>query len=115
MRRWQMTHKISYFYLHQEIDGEWKYWVKRKIVQLSITIELLSGFDTTEEAQDEVDRLKVGIGRSQNEDTADYVLSDFNSKELEVLSETISLTVSACQDWINKGNDYVMRNYNRRL
>ena len=62
-----MKDKISYFYLHQEIDGEWKYWVKRKIVQPSTTIELLSGFDDPEEAQEEVDRLKRNNENAKHE------------------------------------------------
>lgn len=51
-------------------------------------------------ATEEVNRLKVGIGRDVQIDTADYVLSDFSTKETEILPGIIDRAVSVCMDWL---------------
>lgn len=62
---------------------------------------------------DKINRLRVGIGRSQQKiDLADYVLSEFFPEEKEVLNESILRAVSACIDWLRFGNGYVMEKYN---
>ena len=48
----------------------------------------------------QINRLKVGIGRDSGTDTADYVLSDFSTREVEFLPEIINRAVSACMDWV---------------
>jgi PTH1 family peptidyl-tRNA hydrolase len=63
---------------------------------------------------EQINRLRVGIATTKRGELSDYVLSDFSSKELETLKETIQKAASACSDWITQGSDYVMRNYNRR-
>ncbi|UCD15291.1 MAG: aminoacyl-tRNA hydrolase [Candidatus Omnitrophota bacterium] len=66
--------------------------------------------------KEEINRLRVGIRRLQREgDLSDYVLSDFDKSELELLSSVIEMAVSACIDWVKFDNNYVMRNYNRRI
>lgn len=63
---------------------------------------------------DGINRLRLGIGRLKEKNLCDYVLSDFSCDEKVILDETISLAISACLDWVNFGNEYVMRNYNKR-
>lgn len=63
---------------------------------------------------DRISRLKLGIGRLKDKDLCDYVLSDFSCDEKVILDKTISQAVSACLDWVKFGNEYVMRNYNKR-
>lgn len=60
-----------------------------------------------------LNRLRIGIDKPvSNVDLSDYVLSEFSSKQMEALEEAVSKAVSACIDWVNLGNDYVMKNYN---
>ncbi len=62
-------------------------------------------------------RLRIGIGRSKidesNDDVIDYVLSKFSKKELDILSETLTLAPNIILDLINHGADYIMNNYNK--
>lgn len=62
-------------------------------------------------------RLRIGIGRSKqdntNEEVIDYVLSKFSKKELDILSETLSLAPNIVLDLINHGADYIMNHYNK--
>ena len=62
----------------------------------------------------QVNRLRVGVGRPQNGELPDYVLSDFSVSEREVLPDSIAQAASACLDWVNEGPDFVMKTYNRR-
>jgi len=64
----------------------------------------------------EINRLRLGISGSQTRigELADYVLSDFLDSEENIVQEAISKASCACKDWINKGVDFVMKNYNRR-
>lgn len=64
--------------------------------------------------EDKINRLRIGIGRKENMDLRDYVLSDFSCEEKTVLNEAVSKAALACLDWVNSGNEYVMRNYNKR-
>jgi PTH1 family peptidyl-tRNA hydrolase len=57
-------------------------------------------------------RLKLGIDKNTGADLADYVLSDFSAQEKETISESIAKAASACVDWVKRGNEYVMQNYN---
>ena len=63
---------------------------------------------------EEVNRLRVGIGSSQGQELSDYVLSDFSKIEREILANTIQEAASASLDWVNKGIDFSMQEYNRR-
>jgi PTH1 family peptidyl-tRNA hydrolase len=61
---------------------------------------------------EEINRLRIGIGKKRDEDLAEYVLSDFSPQEKEILKKVISDAVSASLDWVKFGADYVMQNYN---
>ena len=63
---------------------------------------------------EEINRLRVGIGSSQGQELSDYVLSDFSKEEREILDSTISEAASASWDWVNEGIDFSMQKYNRR-
>ncbi len=54
-------------------------------------------------ASENINRLRVGIGKDLSVDTADYVLTDFSPREKQVLPEVINKSVAICQDWIEKG------------
>ena len=51
---------------------------------------------------EEIDRLRVGVGKDPDRDTADYVLSDFHAREETELKEAISRAIAACIDWIKQ-------------
>jgi len=59
-------------------------------------------------------RLRIGISGSNKSELSDYVLSDFSNQERPLLNSVIDQAASACLDWINNGDDFVMKNYNRR-
>jgi PTH1 family peptidyl-tRNA hydrolase len=61
---------------------------------------------------EEINRLRIGIGKREGEDLVEYVLSEFSSQEKEILKRVILNAVSASLDWIRFGPEYVMRNYN---
>lgn len=61
----------------------------------------------------DIARLKIGIGKSEKQDLADYVLSDFSAEEKEEVHQAIEKAALLCLDWLNSGIDYVMTNYNK--
>ena len=61
-----------------------------------------------------IKRLRIGISGSNNSQLSDYVLSDFSNQERPLLNSAIEQAANACMDWIDKGADFVMKNYNRR-
>ncbi|MFH1771896.1 MAG: aminoacyl-tRNA hydrolase [Candidatus Omnitrophota bacterium] len=63
---------------------------------------------------EQLNRLRLGIGRNGSQDAADYVLSDFIKEEEENISEVIDKALAACLDWIKFGNVYVIKNCNKR-
>lgn len=63
---------------------------------------------------DEINRLRIGIGTPVCGELSDYVLSDFNHSEKELLDSTIDKSAAACMDWIEQGINFVMSKYNRR-
>jgi len=64
---------------------------------------------------EEINRLRIGIGRDPRRDTADYVLSDFLDLERETLEEVIAQAAGACRDWVIEGVESAMSKYNRKL
>jgi PTH1 family peptidyl-tRNA hydrolase len=50
-----------------------------------------------------INRLRVGIGRDSGLDTSIYVLADFSRQEKEMLPEVITEAVSICRDWVKQG------------
>ncbi|MCK4912448.1 MAG: aminoacyl-tRNA hydrolase [Candidatus Omnitrophica bacterium] len=63
---------------------------------------------------EDINRLRIGIGNSQNQELSDYVLSDFSKTERETLGSTIQDAASASLEWVNEGIDFSMQKYNRR-
>lgn len=64
---------------------------------------------------DQINRLRIGIGKEPGRDTADYVLSDFKSSELEILEEVIAQAARACRAWVASGLEAACLEYNRKL
>lgn len=62
----------------------------------------------------EYKRLKIGISHNRSTDTKNYVLSKFNSKELEFLNPIINLVPDIVEDFINIPFDNVMNKYNHK-
>lgn len=62
---------------------------------------------------EEINRLRVGIGKSSASDLTQHVLSDFSSGEQDMLKEAVRAAVSACIDWVSYTSDYVMSKYNQ--
>lgn len=61
---------------------------------------------------EDIARLKVGIGRDDTMDMADYVLSDFLPAEEELLEQIVKKASLACIDWVEQDMDSVMKKYN---
>lgn len=60
----------------------------------------------------DINRLRLGIGKREGVELADYVLSDFSPREKTLVEEILDKAAGACIDWVNKGSSYVMSNYN---
>jgi len=64
----------------------------------------------------EVSRLRLGIGRPQNEmDASSFVLQRFSDKELDVMQRTVEFAASAVELWIGKGSSVAMNLSNGRI
>lgn len=58
-------------------------------------------------------RLRLGIGRPPGPmDPADYVLQDFSSSDLPLLSETLERAADAALTWISQGLETAMNQFN---
>lgn len=53
-------------------------------------------------------RIRFGIGFSDREDAADYVLDDFTEEEIQRLPQLFELTSQAIDTWIQKGSEAVL-------
>lgn len=62
----------------------------------------------------EYKRLKVGISHNKLMDTKDYVLSKFNSDEMDLINPIIDMVPNVVEDFINIPFDNVMNKYNRK-
>lgn len=62
---------------------------------------------------DEFPRLRLGIGRPPGQMQApDYVLQEFSSSELSIISETLNRAVEAALTFVTEGLDAAMNKYN---
>ena len=61
---------------------------------------------------DEIPRLRFGIGKSKTIPLTNYVLGKFENKNIEILNETIIKSKDACLKFINEGIDQAMNDYN---
>jgi PTH1 family peptidyl-tRNA hydrolase len=58
-------------------------------------------------------RLKLGIGRGPcRQDTKDYVLTNFQRKEIKVVDSLLRNVVKACEAWVEFGLDRAMNEFN---
>lgn len=64
---------------------------------------------------DEFPRLKIGVGKNNLPDLADFVLSGFAENEKKSIRETIDSAVEAITTYIVKGIDTAMNNFNNKL
>jgi PTH1 family peptidyl-tRNA hydrolase len=62
----------------------------------------------------EINRLRIGISRSSDRDSVEYVLDDFSNDEMPTVSGVIDKAAEACGEWIERGIDCVMQEYNVR-
>ncbi len=64
---------------------------------------------------EEFPRLRLGInGEKEYGDLAEYVLSDFDQKEITVVNEVTSLSVQALERMLSDGLESAMRSFNMR-
>ncbi len=61
---------------------------------------------------DRFPRLRIGIGRHERMDLSDFVLSRFNEDEKPALKSVLETSQKAVMDFISRGIDYVMNQYN---
>ncbi len=62
---------------------------------------------------DEFPRLRLGIGRPPGQmEAPDYVLQDFSSVEMAIISETLNRAVEAVLEFVVNGLDAAMNRYN---
>lgn len=60
-------------------------------------------------------RMRIGVGpRPADVDGADYVLSHFESHELESLTQLMPTLIEAVECWVAEGTETAMNRYNRR-
>jgi PTH1 family peptidyl-tRNA hydrolase len=57
-------------------------------------------------------RLRVGVGRAEEKELAEYVLGKFTSEEKKALPEVAERAVSAVETWIASGIESAMRTFN---
>ncbi len=62
---------------------------------------------------DELARLKVGVGRPDPREAADYVLAEFAHSEREVVAEVVGRAVEALETALSSGISAAMNRYNR--
>lgn len=59
-------------------------------------------------------RLRIGIGRPQNKEVSDFVLSKFNRQERSCIPGIINKAVICCKEWVEGGIATAMNNFNRK-
>ncbi len=62
----------------------------------------------------EFPRLRMGIGRGDDLDLKDYVLSPFSQEEMALVNDEIERGVASIEAVVSRGIDYAMNRYNRR-
>lgn len=58
-------------------------------------------------------RLRIGIGKPDGEDVADFVLSDFAYHERQLVHEIIQSAIQACKLFLRDGVDLAMNSINK--
>lgn len=57
-------------------------------------------------------RLRIGIGRSENKEVVDFVLSKFSKQDKALIDETISYAPNIFIDLVNNDINFIMNKYN---
>lgn len=57
-------------------------------------------------------RIRIGVGRPQNQDLADYVLSPFPKQEISLMREAIERASLAAEEIVTQGIQKAMNKYN---
>lgn len=63
-------------------------------------------------ASEEVNRLRVGIGRPEASEIVDYVLEPFRKDELPVLTEAVDRACDATRFWVEEGLELAASRFN---
>ena len=61
----------------------------------------------------EFPRLKMGIGRDNSKDVVSYVLGKYNPEQLKVYDDFLQRGVNACMEFLNKGLNKAMTEFNK--
>ena len=57
-------------------------------------------------------RLRIGIGRSNNKEVVDFVLSKFSKADKVLIDDTISYAPNIFVDLVNQDINFIMNKYN---
>ena len=63
---------------------------------------------------DQFCRIKVGIGRPENQDIVNYVLSSFTIHERELVNDTLTTVSNILSEWVTTPFQTLMNNYNSK-
>lgn len=66
----------------------------------------------SETGTNEFPRLRIGIGRKENKEVVDYVLSKFSKADKKLIDETLDYAPNIFIDLVNNGLDFIMNKYN---
>jgi len=61
---------------------------------------------------DEFPRMRIGIGRKDRHDLADYVLSGFRKADLKLVNDIVDRSADALDCWISEGIQEAMNRFN---
>ncbi|WZL72822.1 aminoacyl-tRNA hydrolase [Clostridiaceae bacterium 35-E11] len=61
---------------------------------------------------DDFPRVRIGIGKPQHGNLADYVLGRFSQEEIEIVNQTIKRAAEAIEDAVKEGINMAMSRYN---
>ncbi|MCK4809838.1 MAG: aminoacyl-tRNA hydrolase [Candidatus Omnitrophica bacterium] len=61
---------------------------------------------------EDIPRFRIGISKSPENDSVNYVLSDYPPEEREILDKVLDRAKDACLDWIKFGLTSCMQKYN---
>ncbi len=65
-------------------------------------------------ADNDIPRLRIGIGNVDKSVTTEYVLGRFSPEDRQTIVETIATAADAAECWLDKGIDMAMNHFNTR-
>lgn len=60
------------------------------------------------------ERLRIGIGRPEQQKVVNYVLEPFNSEKKELIDKAVDLAVAGVDIWLSEGVQTAMNQYNQK-